>query len=137
MRLTESINNINMALNYPALAYEDISIYFDMAIAELNTTLHTCIPTVSEMVKEFRRLASKPLPNQVVLDVDESTPVPSEITSTTIKFPAFTVLFADNAFYGKKISDYTKIDVPETTMTLQEGVNGAVYVYVNTSVFLT
>ena len=70
---------------------------------------------------------------QVVLDVDESVPVPSEITSTTIKFPAFTVLFADNAFYGKKISDYTKIDVPETTMTLQEGVNGAVYVYVNTA----
>lgn len=70
---------------------------------------------------------------QVVLDVDESTPVPTEITSTTIKFPAFTVLFADNAFYGKKISDYTKINVPETTMTLQEGVNGAVYVYVNTA----
>ena len=70
---------------------------------------------------------------QVILNVDDPAPIPTTITSTTIVFPAFSVLFADNAFYGKKISDYTTINVPETTMTLQEGVNGAVYVYVNTA----
>ena len=70
---------------------------------------------------------------QVILNVDDPAPIPTTITSTTIVFPAFSVLFADNAFYGKKISDYTTITVPETNMTLQEGVNGAVYVYVNTA----
>ena len=70
MRLTDTIQKINMALNYPALVYEDISVYFDMAIAELNTTLHINMPTVSDMVKDFRQLMSKTLSNQVVLTVD-------------------------------------------------------------------
>lgn len=59
MKLTDCIQFINQALNYPAITYEDLSVYFDMAIAELNTTLHTDIPVVSEMIKEFRHLLSK------------------------------------------------------------------------------
>ena len=45
MKLTDALSNINLALNYPALTYDDIKLYFDMAIAELNTTLHTSIPS--------------------------------------------------------------------------------------------
>lgn len=70
MKLTDALSNINLALNYPALTYDDIKLYFDMAIAELNTTLHTSIPTVSEMVDSFRQNVSKPKTNQIVLDVD-------------------------------------------------------------------
>ena len=70
MKLTDTLSNINLALNYPALTYEDIKLYFDMAISELNTTLHTSIPTVSTMIKEFRQKMSKIKDNQIVLDVD-------------------------------------------------------------------
>lgn len=58
MKLDTVLNYINLALNYPALTYEDISLYFDMGIAELNTTLHTSIPTVSDMIKTFRQTLS-------------------------------------------------------------------------------
>jgi hypothetical protein len=44
------MQRINQILNYPSVAYEDISHFFDQAIAELNTILKTAIPSVSEMV---------------------------------------------------------------------------------------
>jgi hypothetical protein len=59
MKLDKVLNNINLALNYPSLTYADISLYFDMAIAELNTTLHTSIPTVSDMIDAFEQKLSK------------------------------------------------------------------------------
>jgi hypothetical protein len=70
MKLTDALSNINLALNYPALAYTDIKLYFDMAIAELNTTLHTSIPMVSEMITIFRRKLSKTTENSLVLTED-------------------------------------------------------------------
>lgn len=48
--LSDCIQRINQILNYPSVAYEDISHFFDHAIAELNTILRTAIPSVSEMV---------------------------------------------------------------------------------------
>lgn len=71
MTLSETLSNINLALNYPALTYEDIKLYFDMAIAELNTTLHTSLPTVSTMITEFRQYSSKPC--EKVLNTDPET----------------------------------------------------------------
>lgn len=59
MKLSECLNYINQALNYPALTYEDISLFFNSAVSELNTTLHTSIPTVSEMIVEFKQKMSK------------------------------------------------------------------------------
>lgn len=59
MKLNTTINYINQALNYPSLAYTDISLYFEMAIVELNTTLHTSIPKVTTMLKEFEQKMSK------------------------------------------------------------------------------
>ena len=50
--LSDCMQRINQILNYPALAYEDISHFFDHAIAELNTSLRISLPTVSEMVLE-------------------------------------------------------------------------------------
>ena len=73
MTLNTIIQHINLALNYPALAYQDISLYFDMAIAELNTTLHTAIPTVSDMLKLFEQKMSKEADSRMKLDVNPET----------------------------------------------------------------
>lgn len=59
MKLSTCIDHINNALNYPALSFKDIELFFDMAIAELNTTLHTSIPSVSKQIEVFRRNSSK------------------------------------------------------------------------------
>lgn len=50
LTLNNVIERINQVLNYPSLAYEDVSHFFDHAIAELNTILKIAIPSVSEMV---------------------------------------------------------------------------------------
>lgn len=50
--LSDCMQRINQILNYPSVAYEDISHFFDHAIAELNTILKTAIPSVSEMVHD-------------------------------------------------------------------------------------
>lgn len=48
--LNDCMKRINQILNYPSVAYEDISHFFDHAIAELNTILKIAIPSVSEMI---------------------------------------------------------------------------------------
>lgn len=68
---------------------------------------------------------------QVVVDPDGPSTVPVEFTSTTVKFPAFKVIFDNKVYYGKKLSDFTVIEVPETTMTVESGADGAVFVYVD------
>ena len=70
---------------------------------------------------------------QVALDPNGTSTVPTEITSTTIKFPAFTVIFDNKVYYGKKISEFTIVEVPETVMTVASGDDGAVFVYVDTN----
>lgn len=50
--LNDCIARVNQVLNYPSLSYEDIYHFFDQAIAELNTSLHIGLPSVSEMVSE-------------------------------------------------------------------------------------
>lgn len=48
--LNDCMKRINQILNYPSVAYEDISHFFDHAIAELNTILKVAVPSVSEMI---------------------------------------------------------------------------------------
>ena len=73
------------------------------------------------------------LMTQVVLDPNGPSTVPTTITSTTITFPAFTVIFDKKVYYGKKIADFEVVNVPLTTMTVDSGVDGAVFVYVDDS----
>lgn len=70
MKLSKCLTYINTALNYPALTYLDINLFFDIAISELNTTLHTSIPSVSFMTEEFRQRVSKVEVNKVILKTD-------------------------------------------------------------------
>lgn len=80
MKLSDCLNYINQALNYPSLTFNDISLYFNSAIAELNTTLHTEIPTVSDMITEFRQKSSKVPTIVITIDPQASPVIP---TSTT------------------------------------------------------
>ena len=50
LTLNNVMQRINQILNYPSVAYEDISHFFDHAIAELNTILKVGIPSVSDLV---------------------------------------------------------------------------------------
>lgn len=50
--LNDCISRINIALNYPSVAYEDIYPFLDQAIHELNTNLRIALPTVTEMNAE-------------------------------------------------------------------------------------
>lgn len=50
--LNDCISRINIALNYPSVAYEDIYPFLDQAIHELNTNLRIALPTVTEMRAE-------------------------------------------------------------------------------------
>lgn len=116
MKLSDVIEYINIALNYPALAYNDISLYFDMAIAELNTTLHTAIPLVSKMVERYRdkitdfsntnddviTLTSDPALNNYEIPV-------SDTTTPETPYDYF-YCSADSKYYVKVSSEYVPHD---------------------------
>jgi len=53
MTLSEFMNHVNAALNFPAIDTNDVLVYCDMAMAELNTTLHTSIPSLSKQLDKY------------------------------------------------------------------------------------
>ena len=65
--LNDCMQRINQILNYPSVAYEDISHFFDHAIAELNTILKIALPSVGEMVYD-NTVDTSLQPNTVLLD---------------------------------------------------------------------
>lgn len=67
MKLSQVLNYINQALNYPSITYDDVSLFFDSAITELNSSLHIKLPIVSTMINEFLQYVSKEIPNRVLL----------------------------------------------------------------------
>lgn len=52
LTLDNVVERINQVLNYPSVAYTDISHFFDHAMAELNTILKIAIPSVSDLVSK-------------------------------------------------------------------------------------
>lgn len=54
LTLTDTVNYINQALNYPAVTLTDIKLFINQGISELNTTLHICIPDIDTMIAEHR-----------------------------------------------------------------------------------
>lgn len=55
MQISEVINNINVALNYPSATINDLKLYMDQAISELNSELHISIPSINEMETEIEQ----------------------------------------------------------------------------------
>ena len=70
---------------------------------------------------------------QVVFNPNDRSIIPVTVTSTYVDFPAFNVIFDNKVYYGKQISDFTVVEVPATRMTVESGVDGAIFVYVDTS----
>lgn len=93
--LSDCVSRINQILNYPSVAYEDISHFFDQAISELNTTLHVAIPTVTEMISEIPEPDYTPLV-KITGSEDIPTEKPSDtegayyLNTTTGKFGVYT-----------------------------------------------
>ena len=49
---------VNVALNYPAISFDDIRLFLDQAISEINTELHTSIPSVDTMEHDAKAVLS-------------------------------------------------------------------------------
>lgn len=54
LTLTDTVNYINQALNYPAVTISDIKLFLNQGISELNTSLHINIPDIDTMSAEHR-----------------------------------------------------------------------------------
>lgn len=52
MTLSETVNYINKALNYPAVTIADLDLYFNQAFSEINTQLHLSLPSLEDMRKQ-------------------------------------------------------------------------------------
>lgn len=140
--LSETISRINMMLNYPAITYEDVDAFFDMAIAELNTTLHTEIKSVTNMIKEFRHYASKQIANRVLLtsEPDESTTVPeydSEPSGVNYYYNTsrkqYGVLIGNEYQYTDTLHGvYNDYGVPQFYKAIRYGVGATIWIIDNT-----
>lgn len=53
MKLSEFMNYLNSALNFPSIEINDVLVYLDMAVAELNTTLHTEMIPMSKQLEQY------------------------------------------------------------------------------------
>ena len=56
--LTNTINYINQALNYPSASFTDLKLFIDQAISELNTALHIGIRSIDEIINDNRQKVS-------------------------------------------------------------------------------
>lgn len=66
-RLSQFVTALNAALNYPAITYDDVALYMDMCIGEINTALHTSLRSISDCREAMRdRVMSENAP--IVLD---------------------------------------------------------------------
>lgn len=74
--LDECMSVINQILNYPSIEYLDISHFFDQAISELNSELHTGIRPISYMYSKSAFDPSK-LTDVVYLDTKPMSIIPT------------------------------------------------------------
>lgn len=78
--LNEYIIRVNQILNYPSVAYQDIAVFLDQAIAELNTSLNISLPFVSNIVNNYTEnvklepvvVLSSPPDSTTVIPVDDT-----------------------------------------------------------------
>lgn len=104
--LSDCMQRINQILNYPSVAYEDISHFFDHAIAELNTILRIAIPSVSEMVSNNTIDASLQQ-NTVLLNSQPNHTTPIPYTNTVpVQAPAEEAL--EYVYYAKDVSAFDR-----------------------------
>jgi len=80
---------VNQALNYPAISFDDIRLFLDQAISEINTELHTSIANITKMEEDAKHEVEN-LPNLVILESsDLGVPIVSSSEEPTSDFPKF------------------------------------------------
>jgi hypothetical protein len=122
MRITidEVVSKINKRLNFPAFAFEDMDVYFDQSVSEINTLMHIGIKPITKLVTDYAN-SQLNIPNVVLLTSEPTSPVALPTTSagdtnlyyfdiTTSKYmlkvAGATVYTAFDELYGVYI-DYT------------------------------
>ena len=114
--LDNCLSRINQILNYPSVAYEDISHFFDQAIEELNTSLSIALATVSEIVSDntfdiysqenLVRLTEIPTTVSAV----ESIPDPKSNTAPSYIYYCLQTDFSSKKFYKNTGVEYIPFD---------------------------
>ena len=67
---------VNSALNYPAITEQDIYLFLDQAISEVNTEMHTSIPDLDTMKKEQAKVpAGAKLIELTNADIEATFPI--------------------------------------------------------------
>lgn len=140
--LSDAIQRINMNLNYPAITFEDVSSFFDMAIADLNTSLHTEIKSVSNMIKEFRHYTSKNINRILLTSEPDSSTVIEERESEELANMNATLTYYYNTttkLYGTKLGTtwtysptlygvYNKMGTPYFYKAVRYGTNATFWI---------
>lgn len=104
--ISDCVERLNQILNYPSVQYTDVSHFFDQAISEINSELHTGLRPISELYKKAS-FKLEDLKEVIVLD---KTPATIPVYATYPENPTDSVFCVDNKIYYKKGSstDYTE-----------------------------
>lgn len=90
--LNDLTTDVNTALNYPAVSFQDIKLYLNQAISELNSSLHISIRNINDIIIENYENISK-LDNVVSLNSIPTTsvnvPILEEDPSTPLTVPYY------------------------------------------------
>ena len=129
MNMEDAVSYINQKLNYPSVAYEDLVVFFDQAVAELNTMLNISLEPISRLATLYTSVID--IPNIVELtdaEVNAGIPVLTTPTSTT----KFYYNSSDNKYYIKDLSgNWNAYDViyGVTNLKYQANMNVSSYNY--------
>lgn len=101
--------DVNISLNYPAVSFDDIRLFLDQAISEVNTELHTSIKSVPTLIEENNRKVSAMLNIVVISDTSATIPVYSEDTdeetfyynSTEGKYVIYNAATDEHSYYNE------------------------------------
>lgn len=116
--LSDCITRINQILNYPAVAYTDISHFFDQAISELNTSFRIGLPLVSDMVSEHTFKINE-ASNTILLndeDVSQKNIIVSDTIPSDEEFATRSKVYyniSEGCFYKYSIIDAAWIKYPK------------------------
>lgn len=86
--ISKLMNYVNAALNYPTATFDDIKLFLDQSISEINTELHTSIISIDEMTEnkmnEFNNLNN--LISLTDYEIQNELPVSKTVPSPKVKY---------------------------------------------------
>lgn len=114
--ISQCVDTINQMLNYPSVSFEDIAVFFDQAVAELNTSLHIQIKPISYLRNNYTKTVQlTPLVKLTALPT-ASTQIP---TSQTEGFDYY--YDTSTKTYKVKLLDWS--DFPELYAVLHDPIS--------------